>query len=210
MVVGTVIAVNTRVTATGSRVSPALGSLRRAVANGWRLVRGAVGYALIVLAVAALVGLVPVLYLVLVGVVIPAVILFGLTRVLYWLAARLAAYAAPESAGPYHRWPRMAIWLVALGAGAVVAWIAVNSRILWEAYASAVTTPVGTALSPIVGKMCATWLASTAREIVDWVVATPAPSWPLLVLTLVAAVMVRGHHEAEAVRVAAIDAMPAR
>lgn len=180
------------------------------MSNTWRLVRGAVGYALIVLAVAAVVALVPVLYLAVVGVFIPIVILFGLTRLLYWLAARLAAYGFPESAGPYHRWPRVAIWLVALGAGAVVAWIAVNSQTLWKAYASAVTTPVGTALSPVFGKGCAASLAGTAREVVEWVVATPGRGWPLLVLTLVAAYKVRDRHEAEAVRVAEIDARPAR
>jgi hypothetical protein len=177
-----------------------------------RVLGGAAGLVLLLAAVLFLALVVlPLAYLVAVAALVPFLLLLGLTHLGYWVVARLAAYGFPDTAGPWHRWPAAAIWLVALVAGAAAAG-ALAAPALWEAYAGAVTAPVATLLQPLLGKPCAAGLAGDARMLVSLMVAPPGPGWarPLTLLALLAACRVRGRHEAEAVRVAGIDADPAR
>jgi len=176
-----------------------------------RLIRGVAGVVLLVAGVAlAIAVVVPIAYVAVIAVAIPVLVLVGVTRLAYWLVARLLAYGFPESAGPQHRWRPWAIWLVALAAGAAAGGLAVAAQAFWHAYAAAVTAPVGKALSPVLGPH-ATWFTDEAKDIVNWV-ATSGQGWrrPLLALALLAAWIVSRRHEAEAVRIATIDASPAR
>jgi hypothetical protein len=188
---------------------PATGS--SATGSFFRLTLGLAGLVLLVVGAIVLVALLAGLYVALAAAVVPFLILLGLTRLLYWLVTRLAAYGFPERAGPWHRWPRSAIWLVAIGASAVVAWAAVSSAKPWAIYAGAVTTPVGKVLSPVPG-LDPGEVVRQIRAWVDFVVMTSGRGWrePLLWLALLAAWKVQRGREAEARRVATIDARPAR